>query len=157
MSATGFRLNDTKKDVSAEDAGTTIHLRDIAGEPMMYGGEEIALEGGEREIVGAKPVTLTIAGSYSARFKKAEQAFTAKIGKEKRAGATVSEIMARRALELTAACVIAWDGITYDGTVPVPLSKENAEAVFTEARWIFDQAFEASNDHASFSTPSSSR
>lgn len=142
----GFALNSASQNVAAEDEGTVVHLRDAAGEPMFYGPEK-----------DLKPVTITVAGSYSSVFRKAERAFNSKLGKVKRSGTSVTEIMERRALELTAACVLAWDGLTYDGEKPLPCTPQIAETVFEQARWIFDQAFEASNDHAGFSKPSSGR
>ncbi len=137
----GFVLSRAADVVALEDAGTVIPLRDETGTPMTYGKEQ--------------PVTMTVAGSYSAAYRKAESAFTQKLAKQKRSGVTVAEMLARRQMELTAACVLAWDGFTYDGDKPLPLSVENVIAVFEAAQWIYDQAVEAVNDHAGFSQRSS--
>ena len=63
----GFNLTQASSTISAEDDGTVVHLRDAAGDPMTFG--------------AGQPVTLTIAGTDSTCFRRAEAAFNAKLGK----------------------------------------------------------------------------
>ena len=143
----GFTLKIAEDVTASEDAGTVLPLRDAAGDLMTYGPD-------------ARPVTLTIAGSYSQRYRDAEKAFGVRVNKLRSRGADdeIGKLMAKRAVALAGACVLAWDGFFVDAneTTPLACTPDNAEAVFNAAPWLFDQALGRMFDHAGFSRPTSS-
>lgn len=101
---------------------------------------------------GVTPVTITVAGSYSQRYRKAANANRDKLLKQ-RTRTVGADDLDRQALDLLAACVIAWDGFTDDGK-PYPLTRENAVALFDACPWIREQVESAVSDHARFFTKS---
>ena len=125
------------KDVAArEDEGTVVHLKDAAGELAYYGDKN------------DQPVTMTVVGTYSTRYRRALDAQRDRAIKRRGAnvdGATVG----RDATDLLASCVIAWEGIESNGA-PLPFSKANVAAVLDACPWIREDVERASNDHAAF-------
>lgn len=135
----GFDLSRAASVGQAEDEGQVVHLRDAAGE----------LEYSE----DGQPVTVTIAGSYSARYRKAQDGITQRALKRKQLTMTPEQLVENR-IELVAACVLAWTEIEDQGK-PLPCTKENAARLVRVAPWVRDQLEEAQHDHAGFSTGSS--
>lgn len=136
----GFNLKDAATQSAAEDQGTVVPLKDVHGLPMFYGPED-----------ALKPVTVTVAGTYSERFRKAERAFIEGMGRSRDVSG-LSASLDRRGEILAAGCVVAWDGIFEDATetTPIPATAENAATIFRSARWVFEQVWAAMNDHARF-------
>lgn len=138
----GFEISNSKSVAEREDEGTVVHIADAVGEKMFYG------EGDEK-----KPVTITVAGTYSATYRRATDAQRERMMKQRRAALT-GEQLAKQQLALVASCVLAWGGFV-NNDKPFPATKENAMLLFDQAPWIREQVEEAMNDHQAF-FPSSS-
>ncbi len=123
-------------DVAArEDAGTTIHLRDAANAKMYQADEKT-------------PITALVAGSYSSRYRRAQEANRDKA--VKRRAPLDGDQLDEQARELLAACIISWDGVADDDGQPIPFSKKNAVDLLARAPWIREQIENAVFDHAAF-------
>ena len=139
--AGGFDLGAVAPVSDLEDEGTAVHLRDIDDELMYFTPD------GEKE---ERPVTITVAGSYSKRYRKAQNAHTTRTMKGARRGTRVTgEALQEQMLDLAATCVIAWDGF-FDAGKILSCNKENAVRVFQQAPWFLEQVQAAQVDHASF-------
>jgi hypothetical protein len=126
-------IGNAKSVAEREDEGTPVHIRNEAGE-LQYEND--------------KPVTITVAGSYSKTYRKATEAQRDKSLKQRRSVPT-GEQLSRQALEILASCIVSWEGFTSQGK-PFGYSKENAIALLDSAPWIREQCEEALYDHASF-------
>ncbi len=116
-----------KKVADREDEGTTVEIVDEAGNQM-------------------DGVTMVVAGSYSKRYRAAQE----KARKWSKKNPNPSEEQSdKKILELLASCIIDWDGIV-SGNVPVALTIENAVALFEAAPWVRDQVSVAVYNHAAF-------
>lgn len=124
-----------------EDRGTVVHVRDAVGE-LQY-----------QEADPTRPVTITVAGTFSKRYQDTLAGHRDALFKQRRA--TLSgEQLTQQQIELVAACIISWDGFTLNGA-PFPCTMENAVMVLKSAHWIRQELEEAMGDHASFFTSSS--
>lgn len=119
---------------SREDAGQLVHMRDAEG--------ELAYEDG-------KPVTVRIAGSYSALYRRTQAAQTQRMLKRRQT--LTPELLEANRIELVAACILPddWQGWTNAGK-PLPYSRDNATRI-ASVPWIQAQLEEAQQDHAGFS------
>lgn len=135
----GLNLKDEKASIAQENEGTVVHLQNVRGEPIMD---------------GDKPVTVRIAGSYSAPYRKTQAAQTQRLLNKRRQKFTEEEFAANRA-ELVAACVLEWSGIDGEDGKPLPCTPINALKLVTDLPHVRDQLEEAQADHASFSKPAS--
>jgi hypothetical protein len=127
----GIDLNAVKDVADRENEGTLIHLNDELGKPW-YEGE--------------RKVTITVAGSYSRIFRKAEEAIRRRPLK---AGKLTSEKFYDENMEKAIACTLAWEGFELDGK-PADLSRANIAKLYTNCPWVYDQVWEAMNDHQLF-------
>lgn len=127
----GIDIGASSNVATQEEQGTVIQINDPTDEPVLYG--------------DGKPVTIRVAGTYSARYRNAQAANRDKLIKRRAAfnGNTVS----KQALDVTAACVIEWDGF-FSGGKPFPCTHENVVALLESCPWIRDQVESAMNDHA---------
>jgi hypothetical protein len=135
----GISLTQFADLASQEEAGIVVQLDDPrTGEPATYGPDQ-------------KPVTITVAGSYSKRFQDADSRRLAQWAKQRRVPKGMEVQEGQR--ETVAACVLAWDGIfdkpVEDGGTPMPCTPENVR------QWlaippIFAQVWEAMHDHERF-------
>lgn len=121
-----------------EDAGIVVHVEEAD--------HTLAQENG-------KPVTITVAGTYSTRYRKAFEAQRRRIFGRVRRRPDADDAY-RQALELVAACVISWEGFTNNGQ-PYPCTPANAVALFEQAPWILRQVEDAMEDHERFFRPGS--
>jgi hypothetical protein len=137
----GFDLGSTKGVEEREEDGQVIELHDAELEPLLYGSQK-------------RPVTMTIVGSYSPTYKRAEESQLSKTLRRRGQVLTGPELKAQRT-ELLAACVKAWDGFFEDGN-PVPCERSFVLDVLRKAPWIREQVERAVDDHAGFSKVSSS-
>lgn len=139
----GFDINTAADAANVEDEGQVVHCRDRAGDPMYYGEDK-------------KPVTITVAGSYSSFYRKEQARQRARIGKMQRRRLTsdLGNLAEDQALYQAAACCLAWDGF-FAGDKPVPCTAENARLVLERAPWIREQVEEAMHDHEGFSKTNS--
>ena len=131
----GFRLDTASARAAREDEGVTVELLDIDGTPLTFGDD-------------SRPVTMRVAGSYSTVYRKAfERARDQALAKRRR---STNDEAWRQALEVNAACVLAWDGFYTDGGQPIPFTPANVLAVLEAAPWIREQVEQAITDHARF-------
>lgn len=135
----GFDLSSAAPVADAEDEGQTFHVHDEHGDPLYYADQ--------------KPVTMTMAGTYSRRYRRAEEAMTNRRLKRRRRSLSAEEVR-RDQLHLTASCALDWEGFFQGGT-PIECTKDNAVKVLEVAPWIRDQAEQVMEDHAGFLQSSS--
>lgn len=129
-----FDLAAAPSVADVEDQGQWIHLLDRDDEPGYYGEDR-------------KPVRMRVAGSYSNRFRRAEQKVRRKALRGR--GKMSAEDLDQQALEIEAACVIEWEGIVSAGR-PVPCEPENVVQVLRAMPWVRKQVQRAIDDHAAF-------
>jgi hypothetical protein len=123
-----LEISTSKNVAEREEEGITIDIKDASGEK----------EPG---------VQITVAGTYSATYRKAQSQNRDKFLKQR--GGLDGDTLETRSLELTAKCIKSWKGFTSDGK-EFPCTKDNAIALLSGAPWIREQVEEAMNDHASF-------
>jgi hypothetical protein len=140
VEAQGFDLAAAKPVAEREEEGREVHVRGADDTPLYYAHD------GER-----KPVTMRVAGTYSARYRRTEEALR---DKRLKRGRYTGEQAERDTLRLHAACVISWNGF-FDAGKPIPCTDANVLTVLRAARWIDEQVNLAMNDHEGFSEPSS--
>jgi len=133
----GFDLGQAQATVDREDEGIAVHIKDQTGKPMYFGDDE--------------PVTWTVVGTYSKRYRKALDASATKLRQRKS-----DDIAALRedALDLVAECSLGWTGFFENGA-PLTFSKANALKVLKLAHWIREQIETAMEDHEGFTRLSS--
>lgn len=128
----GFDLSATAGVEQAHEAGVTVHLEDEKGKPLYVDGDE------------SRPVTVTVAGVYSRRFRRAEEEANRKIARSR------GKVTGRQSvIEKAAACTLSWDGI-FDHGKPVDCTPENAERLYKAAPWVLDQVVGAQHDSEGF-------
>jgi hypothetical protein len=128
----GFDIRAEQAAAAVEDEGTVVVILDREGKP--YGSDEA-------------PVTITVAGRYSSRYRKAEAAINRRPVRHKKA---THETYLDEAKEKVIACTISWAGF-----VPAEFTRENLTALYEGCPWVLDQVAEAMNDAANFSKPAS--
>lgn len=127
----------------SEDAGQVVELRRPDGVLMTY-----------KDASGAdKPVTITVAGSYSTAYRNAANRQRDRIAKMRRIKAS-GKMLDEHALELAVACVLAWDGLEKDGK-PYPCTPDNVRWLLNEYAWVRELVEEAMHDHEGFTRSSS--
>lgn len=131
-----FDLSAAPSVADIEDQGVTFHVRDYKDDPMYYRPHE----GAE-----PKPVTMTVAGTYSNIFRRAEEAFE----RRKWKGTISPEVYAKAREEyILPRCILRWEGFV-DGGRAAELTLENAlKAVRTP--WLVRQIRAHMEDHESF-------
>lgn len=131
----GFDLTNALKAQDAEDEGRSFHVLHADGSPMYYDGD--------------KPVTMTVAGTYSQRYRTADEKL-ANRRIQQRTNRSLSAAGLREAqIELAAACVVSWEGF-FNGGEEMDCTTSNAVQVLTAAPWIREQVMEVMEDHAGF-------
>jgi len=142
----GINLDTLKADAALEDVGKLVHINDVDGKPAFYGPAD-----------ARKPVTIRIAGALSTKYRRAEQAFNAAGSTGRARKNALARLLDWRAIDVTAGCILAWDGFFYDPeeTRPLPMTSENASAVLEAAPYILAQLIEEQGDHAGFFAPAS--
>jgi hypothetical protein len=137
----GFNIDSNTDIAQREDAGTVVHLRDATGELQFIG------EGDAK-----RPVTITVAGTYSSVYRKADAEQNTKLYSRRRTNLQpeeLSKIAARQRLELVAACVLGWHGIV-SGATEVPCTKDNVIMLLDRFPWVLQALEAAMQDHAAF-------
>ena len=133
----GFDLNSEKAAVAREDEGIVVHITNSKGEPMHFG--------------DGQPVTVTVAGTYSKRYRDAERE---RVDRRFKGRQPNIETIRRDALEITADCVLAWSGF-FDNGKPLDCIRSNVVKVLDGVPWVREQVEKAMEDHAGFSRASS--
>ena len=136
----GFDMAEMSAALSAEDEGVKVHIRGPDDRPMYYRrGEEAA------------PVTITICGVNSSRYRQEES----RIRRRKlRPSKITGELVYEDGIEKAAACTLSWEGIVNRGE-PVRCDRHNAAEMYKRFPFLLDQVTEAMQDHSLFSSTSS--
>lgn len=127
-----FDLSTAGSVIQREDQGRVVKLKDEAQVPY------------------DPPVTVTVVGTYSRKYKQAMET-RAQAARKRRMS---DEDAQREVLEATAECVIAWEGFSDNGA-PMECKPSNVVKVLEKAPWIHEQIAEAMHDHAGFSKAAS--
>ena len=123
----------------AEDEGTLVHLKDVAGNPLY---NETA------------PVTIRVAGTYSERYRKAQRKVKDRNVRMVRRGQDYdADALDESTFELEAACILEWS-FTANGQ-PFPITADNWKALVAKQPQWQDQVSTAMTDHARFFSASS--
>jgi hypothetical protein len=143
-------IERTEQALAIEDDGIVIEIMDERGNPAMYGGTAVTQDDGTVVTEGELPVTITVAGTYSKKYRKAiewqRQQVLAMRGK-KMAG----EQSLRMLSELVARCTIRWPlGAFTLGGGPLPFSVENGTTLYTRLPLVQEQVEAGMSDHAGF-------
>lgn len=137
----GFDIADQLQQASAEDEGAVVVINGVNGKPG-----RIKLPNGE--IV---PVTITVTGVNSRRYKAEQEAIRRRQLKKKD---ITSAKFHEDSIELAAACTVEWTGILNKGQ-PVRCDRVNAAQIYKLFPHILEQVQDAMNEHALFTKGSS--
>jgi hypothetical protein len=143
-SSGGFNLNQVTPVSKLESEGIWINVHDIEGEEMFYQGED----GTEH------PVRIRVAGSYSDRYRRAQEAQTTR-ALNRRGAKVTGALLAHQRRELAATCTLDWEGF-HDGESFTECTREKASEMYKMAPWIQEQVEMAMQDHAAFFSSNSS-
>jgi len=100
-----------------------------------------------------KPVSLTLAGADSERFRRAQRAATNRKLRANQAGRRVqlsAEELENDALEMIVAATIGWQGISIGADGDLPFTIDNARAIYKKLPWLREQADAFISDRANF-------
>lgn len=137
-----FKLPSVDPVGQVEDQGQVLTLHDIqANSPLLDD--------------DGKPVTITVAGTYSKVYRRAVAAadqratqwFRQHRGRKHLDDATREEIK----FDLVASVIIGWSDMCWEDGTPMPCTPDNAVKLLKLYPWIFDQVKEAMEDHEGFS------
>ena len=124
-----------------DDDGAVLHLRHPATGAPLFDGET--------------PVTITLAGKDSQRYRTAQRIISNRNIRQGRKVQHTVESFEADAIEVLAACTVTWSGIELDGAA-VPPTKDNARKLYADPRcaWLREQVDDFIDDRANFSTAS---
>lgn len=134
----GFDLGAVASVEADEDAGQVVEIQDRDYAPLYFTNGS-----GEKQ-----PVSITVAGTYSRRYRNAKNVQATRTLNRRNTQLT-GEMLDANQLELTIACVIDWAGF-FDAGKQIECSRENVAKTLTRAPWIRDQVEVAMGDHAGF-------
>jgi hypothetical protein len=100
-------------------------------------------------MVGDKPLTITLAGTDSAIYRKTEHAVSDRRLAKGPFAKTKTQEYESAVTEIFAACTLAWQGISLDGE-ELPCTRQNAVRLYTRLRWLNDQVAEFIKDRTNF-------
>lgn len=132
----GFDIQAQAEQAKKEDEGIVVHIHGVDEIPAYYE----APEGGE------KPVTITVAGAHSQKYRAVERDLRKRKIKPK---SLTSQQAFEDNLFKAVACTITWEGFHVSGTFVEPTA-HNVEMVYRRCPWVYDQVIEAMHDHAAF-------
>lgn len=136
-----FKLDSLAAVAQREEEGQWVDVKHPDGELLYLGGQK------------EQPLRIRVAGSYSKTYRDVE-----KRNREaaiKKRGRSSADDLEKREVSTLAACTLEWAGAFDDAGTPIPLTKENAQTLYTVARFIAEQVDEAIGDHARFFEKSS--
>ena len=128
---------------AAGEEGATLHLRNpFSGEPQY-----VVLPGGNEPVA----LTVTLLGSDSPTWRNKVSALQRRRLRAMQGRRNTPEPadLERDAIELLAACTVAWTGVVIDGKAPV-CSPENAVMAYSRLPWMREQADEFANARENF-------
>lgn len=131
----GFDLSTSKTVAERENEGVWISIRDPQTDEVMLYGEK-------------QEVRFLVAGSYSHHYRKAQDAQRNRLVKNRRTQLTGDALRSQQ-LELTAACVLQWEGVFNEGKA-LDCTRENVARLLDACPWVARQVEEAMEDHAAF-------
>jgi hypothetical protein len=127
-------INATEQALSIEDEGITIEILDAKGDPAVD--------------AAGQPVTITVAGSYSKKYRRAQewqrQQLIALRGKKQ-----TGEQALRMQSAFVARCTIRWSGFTRD-QAELPFTVENAADLYDRLSFVQEQVEQGISDHVGF-------
>lgn len=122
--------------VAAANQGATLHLRHPA-------------TGKKLEDAEGNPITITLAGSDSDLYRKAQRQITnRRLNETKKRGGLkmTSEELEEEALDILVACTLGWSSnLVIDGEVPA-----NARKIYQRLPWTKEQADDFVNERSHF-------
>lgn len=121
---------------SREEEGVVVHVTDAEDTPQFYDTPE-----GER-----LPVTITVAGAHSTRFRRVEENIRQRKLKPSK---LTGQAIYMENIEKAAACTLAWQGFVVNDQ-PIRCDAANAKVLYMACPWVYDQVLEAMHDHARF-------
>lgn len=132
----GFDIQAQAEQAKREDEGIVVHIHGVDEVPMYFTDHD-----GEE-----KPVTITMAGAHSQRYRDVENDLRKRRIKPKSltSGQAFEDNMVK-----TVKCTLAWEGFHVDGT-PIEPTEHNARMLYKRCPWVYDQVVEAMHDHAAF-------
>jgi hypothetical protein len=96
------------------------------------------------------PVTITLAGTDSERFRRAErQALNRRLQGPRRNQNVTAEELEANGINGLVACTLAWSGIVLDGE-SLACTPDNARLVYKRLPWLREQANEFTGQRANF-------
>lgn len=137
QSNNGFDLQTAAPIAEQEDQGLVVQIRDAFGNPLTF-----------TDDAGEHPVTMTVAGTYSNRYRRAREAQTTRQLKRRSTNLTGDLVNSQR-IGVVADCVLAWSGFMSGGK-PLACDKEHVFQVLKHAPWILEQVESAMEDHEAF-------
>lgn len=137
-----MKIGQARNVAAREDAGTIVHIKDEIGHKAFYTTTDNT----------EKAVTVKIAGSYSSRARRAQEASRDELFKIR--GLPDGDQATQLGLAVLVACIIEWDGFFDEHDNPLPLTPENAFVVLRDMPWIKEQLETTHNNHAAFFRPS---
>jgi hypothetical protein len=136
----GFDIQQQQQVAEKEDVGIDVHVHGVDDLPMFYREDDGSPEGKE------KPVTITIVGAHSRRYRRMEE----QLRKRKlRPRNLTGEAIYEDNLEKAVACTIGWQGF-FAGEDIYPPSRDNIRRLYAECPWVYEQVLEAMHDHTRF-------
>lgn len=129
----GIELSSKQDVAKREDEGQLVHLRDEFGEPWLENGS---------------PVTVTVVGTYSTRYRRAEAAAGRRFQKQMRSQGGDFDMRAYNE-DVAAQCITAWTEFTDNGQPTTP-TRELVLRLFAAMPWIYPQVNAAMENHAAF-------
>lgn len=125
-------------DMAAADTGAVMTVRHPISDAVLEGTD-------------GQPITITLAGSDSERFRKVQRASANRRLKTQssRRGQITSEEIEADALETLAACTIAWHGLVVDGEA-LECNAVNARKAYKRLPWLREQVDAFVGDRANF-------
>jgi len=132
----GFDIDLQAAQAKKEDEGIVIHIHGVDEIPLYYKDHE-----GEN-----KPVTITVAGAHSQKYRAVERELRKrKIKPKSLTSAQAFEDNMHKAV----VCTLTWEGFNVNGQHVEPTA-HNVEMVYKRCPWVYDQVVEAMHDHAAF-------
>jgi hypothetical protein len=139
--AEGFEIGAETEAARLENEGVVVPINGADEKPRYY------KKNGE-----VKPVTITVAGSHSDYYRRAEKAIRQR---KLKPGKLTGQTFYDDNIEKVAACTLGWEGFfsreSKDGPlVPIEPTQHNIKEMYKRCTWVLEQVMEAMNDHASF-------
>jgi hypothetical protein len=133
----GFDLNQQAAAAKKEDVGTVVHINGIDDMPLFYEADGKQL-----------PVTITVAGAHSEKFRSVEAQFRKR---KLKASRFTAEVVYDENIDKVTACTLAWEGF-FVGGQPIEFTPKNVREVYKACSWVLEQVVEAMHDHSRYFT-----